>query len=209
MKKTESVIGIGASQDALHAELRDMIAGSRSRLAATVNSELTRLYWAVGERLKQEVLGGERAEYGAKIVARQGEKLAAEFGRGFEARNLRRMIQFVEAFPDAPIVSTLSTKLSWSHFVELLSIPLEESRLFYAHACAESRWSVRELRQAIERKTYERTAIAASAKSCVRGASNASTCALATSPIQEPTHESLTKRPVSSNEPNEPNERIE
>lgn len=162
MKKTESVIDDGTNHDALHAELRDLIAGSRTRLAATVNSELTRLYWAVGDRLRREVLGGERAEYGAKIVARQGEKLAAEFGRGFEARNLRRMIQFVEAFSDAPIVSTLSTKLSWSHFVELLSIPVEEARLFYAHACAESRWSVRELRQAIERKTYERTAIAAS-----------------------------------------------
>ena len=127
MKKTESVIGAGSDADALHAELRDLIAGSRTRLASTVNSELTRLYWAVGERLKREVLGGERAEYGAKIVARQGEKLAAEFGRGFEARNLRRMIQFVEGFPDVSIVSTLSTKLSWSHFVELMPIPLEEA----------------------------------------------------------------------------------
>lgn len=127
MKKTESVIGAGNDADALHAELRDLIAGSRARLASTVNSELTRLYWAVGKRLKREVLGGERAEYGAKIVARQGEKLAAEFGRGFEARNLRRMIQFVEGFPDVSIVSTLSTKLSWSHFVELMPIPLEEA----------------------------------------------------------------------------------
>jgi DUF1016 N-terminal domain len=67
-------------------QLRNMITASRSRLAATVNSELTRLYWSVGERLRREELGGERATYGAKIVARQGEKLAAEFGRGFEAR---------------------------------------------------------------------------------------------------------------------------
>lgn len=156
MKRVES------HEDLLHAELRGMIARSRTQLASIVNSELTRLYWSVGERLRREVLGGERAAYGAKIVAQQGERLSAEFGRGFEARNLRRMIQFVEGFLDPSIVSTLSTKLSWSHFVELLPIPLEESRLFYAHACAESRWSVRELRQAIERKTYERTAIASS-----------------------------------------------
>jgi len=79
-----------------HDELRSMIAQSRTRLAAMVNSELTRLYWSVGERLRREVLGGERAAYEARIVARQGETLAAEFGRGFEARNPRRMIQFVE-----------------------------------------------------------------------------------------------------------------
>ena len=163
MGTIDTQTGIGTHDDALHAELRGMIASSRTRLAAMVNSELTRLYWCVGERLRREVLGGERAAYGARIVARIGEKLSAEFGRGFEARNLRRMIQFVEGFHESSIVSTLSTKLSWSHFVELLSIPTEEARLFYAHACAESRWSVRELRQAIERKTYERTAIAASA----------------------------------------------
>ncbi len=149
--------------NSLHAELRGMIAGSRIRLAAMVNCELTRLYWSVGERLRREVLGGERATYGTGLVAQLGEKLAAEFGRGFEARNLRRMIQFSEGFPDPSIVSTLSAQLSWSHFVELLAIPSVEARQFYAHACTESRWSVRELRQAIERKTYERTAIAASA----------------------------------------------
>lgn len=168
MKKTDSAVA--SHDDALHAELRNMIAASRSRLAATVNSELTRLYWSVGERLRREELGCERATYGAKIVARQGEKLAAEFGRGFEARNLRRMIQFAEGFTDVSIVSTLSTKLSWSHFVEILPLPAEEARLFYAHACVESRWSVRELRQAIERKTCERTAIAASSTTGITSA---------------------------------------
>ena len=50
--------------EALHAELRALIASSRQRLAGAVNAELTRLYWAVGERLRSEVLGGERARYG-------------------------------------------------------------------------------------------------------------------------------------------------
>ena len=122
MDPIDTTTGMASHDDALHAELRNLIAQRRTRLAAMVNSELTRLYWSVGERLRREVLGGERAGYGAKVVARQGEKLAAEFGRGFEARNLRRMIQFVQGFPDPSIVSTLSTKLSWSHFVELLLI---------------------------------------------------------------------------------------
>lgn len=42
------------------------------------------------------------------------------------AVNLRRMIQMATFFPDPTIVSTLSTQLSWSHFVELLSIEARE-----------------------------------------------------------------------------------
>jgi hypothetical protein len=72
--------------DPLHGELRDLIAASRQRLAATVNAELTRLYWRIGQRLASEVLRGERARYGAQLMDHLGERLASEFGRGFEAR---------------------------------------------------------------------------------------------------------------------------
>lgn len=150
-----------ASTDALHTELRALIAGSRQRLAGAVNAELTRLYWAVGERLRTEVLGGERARYGEGIVDRLGEQLSHEFGRGFEAKNLRRMLQFAQAFTDAQIVATLSRQLSWSHVVNLLPLKAAEARLFYARSAAEQAWSVRELRAQIERKAFERTAIAA------------------------------------------------
>lgn len=84
----------------LHAERRTLIANSRQRLAGAVNAELTRLYWSVGERLRTEVLGGaDRARYGDQLIQRVGEQLAQEFGRGFEAKNLRRMVQFAQAFP--------------------------------------------------------------------------------------------------------------
>ncbi|MDP4075655.1 DUF1016 N-terminal domain-containing protein [Acidovorax sp. A1169] len=84
----------------LHAELRTIIASSRQRLAGAVNAELTRLYWTVGQRLSTEVLGGERASYGAQLMDRLGQQLSQEFGRSFEARNLRRMPRFSQAFPD-------------------------------------------------------------------------------------------------------------
>ncbi|GHC92630.1 hypothetical protein GCM10007320_42820 [Pseudorhodoferax aquiterrae] len=101
----------------LHAELRALIASSRQRLAGAVNAELTRLYWSIGQRLDAQVLGGERASYGLALLDQLGQQLSQEFGRGFEARNLRRMLKFAQAFPDAGIVSTLSAKLSWSHLV--------------------------------------------------------------------------------------------
>jgi predicted nuclease of restriction endonuclease-like (RecB) superfamily len=145
----------------LHAELRTLIANSRQRLAGAVNAELTRLYWSVGERLRTEVLGGaDRAKYGDQLIQRVGEQLAQEFGRGFEAKNLRRMVQFAQAFPQPEIVATLSRQLSWSHFVNLLPLKTEAARQFYASQAATHTWSVRELRQQIERKAFERTELA-------------------------------------------------
>ena len=148
--------------DSLHAELRALIASSRQRLAGAVNTELTRLYWSVGERLRTEVLGGaDRAHYGEQLMSRVGEQLAQEFGRGFEAKNLRRMVQFAQVFPQPEIVATLSRQLSWSHFVNLLPLKTEQARQFYASQAASQTWSVRELRQQIERKAFERTELAA------------------------------------------------
>lgn len=147
-------------QAALHAELRALIASSRQRLAGAVNAELTRLYWSVGQRLRTEVLGDARANYGAKLLEQLGQQLAHEFGRGFESRNLRRMVKFAEAFPDAAIVSTLSAKLSWSHMVAIVAIKNPQAHQFYAQQAAQDGWSVRELHHQIERKAFERTLLA-------------------------------------------------
>jgi len=145
----------------LHAELRTLIASSRQRLAGAVNAELTRLYWSVGERLRSEVLGDGRASYGTKLLDQLGQQLAQEFGRGFESRNLRRMVKFAESFPDAAIVSTLSTQLSWSHLVAIVALKTPQARQFYARQAAHDGWSVRELSHQIERKAFERIELAA------------------------------------------------
>ncbi len=147
--------------DSLHAELRSLIASSRQRLAGAVNAELTRRYWSVGERLRTEVLGGaDRAKYGDQLIKRMGDQLAQEFGRGFEAKNLRRMLQFSAAFPDTEKVASLMRHLSWTHFLQLLPLKIDAARWFYAQQCVESRWSVRELHHQIERKAFERTELA-------------------------------------------------
>ena len=146
--------------DNLHAELRALITSSRQRLAGAVNAELTRLYWSVSQRLRTEVLGDGRANYGTQLLDQLGQQLTQEFGRGFESRNLRRMVKFAEAFPDAAIVSTLSAKLSWSHMVAIVALKTPQARQFYADQAATNTWSVRELAHQIERKAFERTELA-------------------------------------------------
>ena len=69
--------------------------GARSRVAAQVNSELTLMYWHIGERINREVLGNERAEYGKQIVATVTRQLQMEYGtKGFDEKSIRRMMRF-------------------------------------------------------------------------------------------------------------------
>jgi len=116
---------------ALLQEIRQLIDDSRSRLAATVNSALTLLYWNIGRRIHTEVLKGERAEYGEQIIATLAKQLETSYGRGFSSKNLRHMLRFAESFPDANIVSTLSRQLAWSHFLELIYLKDPLQRDFY------------------------------------------------------------------------------
>lgn len=103
-------------------DLRQIINEARNRVAVNVNAELTLMYWHIGERINREVLGNERAEYGRLIVSQVATQLQKDFGsKGFEERNIRRMMSFANLFPDFQIVSTLSTQLSWSHFIEILA----------------------------------------------------------------------------------------
>lgn len=99
-------------------DLRQIIDAARSHVAATANYELTAMYWHIGNRINNEVLGNERAEYGKQIVSQVATQLQEEYGtKGFEERTIRRMMQFAQVFPDFQIVAPLARKLSWSHFV--------------------------------------------------------------------------------------------
>ena len=81
-----------------------------------------------------------------QILATASQELTAEFGVGFSYTALTRMARFAEWVTDEHIVSTLSTQLSWSHFVELLPIKDPLARDFYAEMCRIERWSYRENR---------------------------------------------------------------
>jgi predicted nuclease of restriction endonuclease-like (RecB) superfamily len=140
-------------------EIRRLIEDARRQTTVAVNIGLTTLYWRIGKRIQQEILGSERAAYGEKIVATLSRQLVTEFGRGFADKNLRRMMQFAEAFPDEAIVATLSRQLSWSHLKELLPLARPYQREFYAEMCRIEGWSVRTLRERIDSMLYERTAL--------------------------------------------------
>jgi len=148
-----------AATDNLIVDLRKMIEEARAAVACTVNAGLTMLYWRIGNRINQEILGGKRADYGKQILATLSQKLIQDYGNGFSYTALTRMVKFAESFPDANIVATLSQQLSWSHFRELLPLEKPLQQDFYAEMCRVERWSVRTLRKKIGSMLYERTAL--------------------------------------------------
>src|SRR5262245_1664924 len=94
-------------------DVRELILGVRFQVAHSVDTSLTMLYWQVGCRIRGETLKGTRAKYGEKVVVAVATRLEIEFGRGFGEKNLRRMVQFAEQFPDKQIVAALLRQLGW------------------------------------------------------------------------------------------------
>jgi predicted nuclease of restriction endonuclease-like (RecB) superfamily len=151
----------------LFSDLKKIIDSSRENVARTVNSEITLLYWKIGERINTEILQEKRAEYGQFIIKEIAQKLTLEYGNSFSEKNLRRMIQFSAIFSDFTIVSTLSRQLSWSHFSKLISIKESLKRDFYIEICQLEGWSVRQLKERIDSMLYERTAISKDLESAI------------------------------------------
>jgi predicted nuclease of restriction endonuclease-like (RecB) superfamily len=115
-----------------------------------------------------EVLEEARADYAAEIVSTVLRQLAARYGRGFNEKSLRRMVQFAEGFPDPEIVATLSRQLGWSHFVELIPLKGWLKRDFYAEICGVERWSIRQLRERINSILFERTSLPKKPEALIR-----------------------------------------
>ena len=135
-------------------EIRDIIDTSRRNVAKEVNNELIRSYWKIGEIIvRYEQNDSIRAEYGEQTLKQFSKELSLEFGKGFSRSNLQNMRAFYLNYEKC---QTLSGKLNWSHYCELLSISDKDKRSFYEKEAFNSNWSVRELKRQINTSLYER-----------------------------------------------------
>lgn len=148
--------------------LCSIIDKARQQVAVSVSNTMTMMYWHIGDTIHTYVLEGQRAVYGQQIVSTLSTKLTELYGKDFTDRNLRRMIQFSQAFPKVEIVSTLSTKLYWSHFMEVLPLKDNLAREFYVTMAASEHWSVKRLRKEIDSMLFERTIISRKPEDFIR-----------------------------------------
>ncbi|MGN1109587.1 MAG: YhcG family protein, partial [Oscillospiraceae bacterium] len=138
----------------LVSEIKGILDTSRQNVAKAVNNELLVAYWKIGEIIvRYEQNDKVRAAYGDKTLKQLSKTLTEEFGKGFSRSNLQNMRLFYLNYPKC---QTVSGKLSWSHYCELLSISDENKRSFYEKEAINSNWSVRELKRQIDTSLYER-----------------------------------------------------
>ena len=135
-------------------QIKQVMMQARANVAQTVNNELIAAYWNIGRIIvEHEQENNERAAYGKQTLKELSKALTKELGKGFSVSNLQFMRRFYQTYQ---IQQTLSVKLSWSHYCELLLISEDDKRSFYEKECVNSGWSVRELKRQIETSLYER-----------------------------------------------------
>ena len=138
----------------LYQAIAEVIAQARQQVRQAVNQHMVQAYWHIGRLIvEQEQQGQQRAEYGKQQLKQLSERLQAEFGKGFDVGNLRKMRQFYLTFPKH---YTLRSVLSWSHYRTLMRIENPAARQWYADEAADENWSVRALERQIGTLYYER-----------------------------------------------------
>lgn len=117
------------STDKLYSEIAELLKSARQTVTSQVNTVLLATYWNVGRMIEEdEQKSQQRAEYGKQVLQVLSRRLTNEFGKGFSRPNLYWMRQLYIKYP---ICQTLSNKLSWSHYCELLTIADDDKRAFY------------------------------------------------------------------------------
>ncbi|HUX54614.1 MAG TPA: PDDEXK nuclease domain-containing protein [Williamwhitmania sp.] len=130
---------------------------ARMRAVQAVNSELLRANWEIGKYLiEYEQHGNEKAEYGSSLLTNLSTDLKRRFGKGFSKSNIYLMRQFYLKYP---IFQSVTGKLTWTHYAELLGVSDDNARGFYEKQGINENWSVRELKRQINSSLFERLAL--------------------------------------------------
>jgi predicted nuclease of restriction endonuclease-like (RecB) superfamily len=166
MSKKQVIVPLRGRYRKLLNDIGKTIEHAKNNAIVSVNHELVKANWEVGKHIVEfEQLGKEKAEYGSALLNKLSRDLKIKFGSGFSRRNVLDMRRFYLGFP---IWQTVSAKLSWSHFITLLSISDESARRFYEEKVVTENWSVRILQQQVNSSLYERYTIQQNKKGAIR-----------------------------------------
>ena len=138
----------------LYGAIRLVLETARQNAYKAVNFAMVQAYWNIGRLIVEDEQKGEvRAEYGKKVLAELADRLTSEFGKGFDASNLRYMRLFYQAFPKC---DALRHELSWTHYRLLLRVENQDARDWYMNEAAAENWSSRQLERQISVLYYDR-----------------------------------------------------
>lgn len=131
-----------------------LLVSSRQQLQQTINITMVQTYWNIGRLIVEDEQNGKnRAEYGTQQLEYLAQRLQTDFGRGFDARNLRNMRKFYLVYP---IWNAVRTQLGWTHYRILIRIENKDAREWYTNESIVNQWSYRALERQISTLYYER-----------------------------------------------------
>lgn len=141
----------------LISEIEQTLKDGRKRAAVAINNQLVQTYWQIGKYIVEyEQRGNVRAEYGVDLITRLSKDLTLLYGKGFNRNNIQYIRKLFQYFPNC---TTLSCKLSWSHYIEILKTEEPLERSFYLKQCEIENWSVRELKRQRNSLLFQRIAL--------------------------------------------------
>ncbi len=130
---------------------------AKSKIISAVNTEMLYTYWQIGKDIIEFEQGGKvKAEYGKQLLIDLSKDLSLQHGKGFSRSNLQYMRLLYFYYPNC---QTLSGNLSWSHYIELVSIDDNLARNFYEKQAITENWTIRELRRQKKTGLFHRIAI--------------------------------------------------
>lgn len=180
MAKKKAVIArLARAAEPLYREIQAVLGAARAGAYRAVNAAMVQAYWHVGRLIVEHEQGGaRRAAYGEAVLDDLSRRLTAEFGRGFDVTNLRKMRQFYRMFAirDAvrlesggrkrdplrlvsgvePMRHMVREEMTWSHYRLLMQVEDPAAREWYPHEVANQHWSTRQLDRQISVLYYER-----------------------------------------------------
>jgi len=135
----------------------ELLDQSREQLGKSINTILVHTYWQIGMYIVEfEQKGNSKAEYGSDLLNQLSKDLSFSFGKGFSRSNLIYMRKFYISFSNR---ETVSHKLSWSHYFEILKSDNDLEISFYTKQCEKENWSIRELKRQMKSMLFQRLAL--------------------------------------------------
>lgn len=130
---------------------------ARENAIRAINSELVRANWEIGRYIVEFEQGGkDKAEYGSALLTSLAKDLKTRYGKGFSKSNIYLCRQFYIIYSK---FQTVSGKLSWSHYAELLTVSDNLARSFYEQQAINENWSFREMKRQIDSALFQRLAV--------------------------------------------------
>ena len=145
--------------DKLFQDVKLLVLSARQNAYRVVDAERVLLNWQVGQRIRNDILQNQRAEFGKQVIKTLAERLVAEFGNTYNRYNLWLYVRFAADFPDGQIVDALRQLFTWTHLRIFLRLEDDLKRRFYMEMCRIEGWGTRQLEERIDSMLYERTAI--------------------------------------------------